>query len=891
MKSIKYVVFVLLFSCLSYANNYDTVVNSFLQYQSCSKQIKSVETIQKENTAVGYVYSLTDGGYVIVAVSKELSPVLSYSFKSDFINLPTPYKEFLINQLYITKSSKVLAKQLNTTALSSRWSFLEQYVQTDEKVLKKYIPNTNLLTTTWNQNYPYNKYFPKVNNELTLAGCVQVAMAQVMKYHAYPLKGKGVAVSTQAQNGVEDLKSVFNRYYNWDNMPDNITAIKSYQEDEIAFLMRDMAVLNKADLGVDETGATANTNGLVENFGYSNTISSIENISADGSSNYQEFVAILKSQVDNELPVLFSIPGHMVVADGYRDDSTGNWVHLNMGWGGVDNTFYNLDNYIYTSGAAYPSVYSMIYNIKPCSESNGDCYKNLETNDNDAVENSGVFNIQGVFDNISDNDIYELYLNGTTTFSGTRGYSNQAFYINVYDINGTEIGSFGDTNSINLNAGLCKVEISMCSTSGYCYDDTDPNYSQYTVNIDSNSLTQTQINDIEQSIQKPPVIDQQFDIKLINGEEKILVNGYDENSEDNISFDVQVNNTNVNGMFTNNILTLVPNVTSGHSKVKVILSAGTDEVNKEFDLFVTDEKIYYGKEFSISSVFDDQYELESHSMILEGACTISGMQDGYDGQYFYTSLLNNSGSALSMIGIGDITTSSSTVLDRYTIQASLKNYDTGYYYSYDPSHSSYTLSVLCPNTQNSLTQLSDKLTISLDESSFDTANDTPLTNIDENTTVKDQLVLQNGWNLLSANIELSDLATVKTAWQYENGTWSAYSPDIQISTLIQNSQSVEILEYIKNNNGTWIETIEDNISIDIVSNSMDTNTTFDDQWTLAGSANDINVSDIECLNGKELISIWKYSQGWLLHTSLNADHNYTTFDTIKANDGFWVNCE
>lgn len=50
-----------------------------------------------------------------------------------------------------------------------------------------------LLTTIWNQDAPYNALCPKN----TLAGCVAIAMAQIMRYHKHP-------------SG-----------YNWNNMPDN----------------------------------------------------------------------------------------------------------------------------------------------------------------------------------------------------------------------------------------------------------------------------------------------------------------------------------------------------------------------------------------------------------------------------------------------------------------------------------------------------------------------------------------------------------------------------------------------------------------------------------------------------------------------------------------------
>ena len=44
-----------------------------------------------------------------------------------------------------------------------------------------------LIQTTWSQTSPYNDQCP----DNMLAGCVAIAMAQVMNYHKYPLHGQG----------------------------------------------------------------------------------------------------------------------------------------------------------------------------------------------------------------------------------------------------------------------------------------------------------------------------------------------------------------------------------------------------------------------------------------------------------------------------------------------------------------------------------------------------------------------------------------------------------------------------------------------------------------------------------------------------------------------------
>ena len=43
----------------------------------------------------------------------------------------------------------------------------------------------------WNQDTPYNNMCPTSSGTRCMTGCVATAMARVMKYHNYPLSGKG----------------------------------------------------------------------------------------------------------------------------------------------------------------------------------------------------------------------------------------------------------------------------------------------------------------------------------------------------------------------------------------------------------------------------------------------------------------------------------------------------------------------------------------------------------------------------------------------------------------------------------------------------------------------------------------------------------------------------
>jgi hypothetical protein len=76
--------------------------------------------------------------------------------------------------------------------------------------------------------------------------------------------------------------------------------------------------------------------------------------------------AMINPNLDAALPVALSIQrsggGHVVLADGYGYASSTLYHHINVGWGGSDNAWYDLPT-IDTSSHTYTSVSGCIYNL------------------------------------------------------------------------------------------------------------------------------------------------------------------------------------------------------------------------------------------------------------------------------------------------------------------------------------------------------------------------------------------------------------------------------------------------------------------------------------------------------------------------------------------------
>ena len=89
-----------------------------------------------------------------------------------------------------------------------------------------------LLRTTWGQDAPFNLHCPEKPNEQgdmqhCRVGCVACAMAQVMRYHAFPAVGIG-----QGQNMFNTaLKANFGEtWYDWEHMRESYSG--SYTDEE-----------------------------------------------------------------------------------------------------------------------------------------------------------------------------------------------------------------------------------------------------------------------------------------------------------------------------------------------------------------------------------------------------------------------------------------------------------------------------------------------------------------------------------------------------------------------------------------------------------------------------------------------------------------------------------
>ena len=200
----------------------------FLTLKSPAKMAKAGSRINiTENNPQYYIYTPTDNcGFVIVSGDDELAPIVGYStgtFNKDS-EMPAALVEWLNEySRYVddVRAGKVAPAQKSTKAGKSAVA--------------------PMLQTTWDQSAPYNNMCPEMNGQKTPTGCTATAMAQIMKFHEWPITPIKAISWTSNITGKKETIDLTKRTYNWDNMlPHYRSGYTAEQAKEVAQLMVDV---------------------------------------------------------------------------------------------------------------------------------------------------------------------------------------------------------------------------------------------------------------------------------------------------------------------------------------------------------------------------------------------------------------------------------------------------------------------------------------------------------------------------------------------------------------------------------------------------------------------------------------------------------------------------
>ena len=315
--------------------------------------IQSVHTEKDTQHTYYYVFHFNPAGFVIVPADDCLVPVLGYSFDHNYVAENQPPNVQWWFQQY---KDQVIHARINSLQAemktAEKW---EHYLDEDFRYLPAKTTTREvapLLTTLWDQGWPYNYYCPATptggSGGHVIAGCQATAIAQILFYWGWPEHGQGYTEYIPALNPQYGLQvaDYENTFYRFDEMVDSPVTPNT----AIAELIYHVAV-------------NFHTN-------FSPNISMVDSIfilnhqaAADSTAfhfkllptffHYRDSMPeenwknLMLEMLDASAPIFYAgysnypIIGHFFVCDGYQSD---DYFHFNMGWSGSSNGYYHLNN-------------------------------------------------------------------------------------------------------------------------------------------------------------------------------------------------------------------------------------------------------------------------------------------------------------------------------------------------------------------------------------------------------------------------------------------------------------------------------------------------------------------------------------------------------------------
>ena len=319
-----------------------------------------------------YLFQPTLGnGFVIVAADDAVRPVLAYSFhnralRGDSVGSNMAWwLDGWQQQITTVRTTGLKA----TASTAYEWQLLDSDPSDDPDPITVVEP---MVTTQWDQDEPYNDSCPSRSSWgwtwRAATGCVATAMAQVMRYWEWPVRGTGThsyysyPESGYGQGYGTQTANFGATVYDWDNMPNRLTSVSSDAEiAAVATLMYHCGVATDMIYGSAYEGGSGtfihnipllsyghSLNGMINYFGYSSQARGVDREKYDDST----WTAMVRGEIDAARPIIYAggdetSGGHCFVCSGY--DAQGRY-HFNWGWSGDGDGYYTLDNLAPGSG-------------------------------------------------------------------------------------------------------------------------------------------------------------------------------------------------------------------------------------------------------------------------------------------------------------------------------------------------------------------------------------------------------------------------------------------------------------------------------------------------------------------------------------------------------------
>lgn len=404
-------------------------------------------TVKSGTKSLYYVFDKGgDNGFVIVSADDRAKTILGYSDSGhfDFSALPANMKEWLAG--YEAEISNLPDTVIPTV------SFSEAVVSKlkAEKTAAFLTSVSPLLgNIKWNQGAPYNNLCPiidSIKGTRAVTGCVATGMAQVMRYHKWPVQGVGSNSYTTSTLKIPLSLDFSKTTFDWDNMSETYSSTSTaVQNNAVATLMYNCGVGVNMNYNTSSGASTPNMAiALKTNFGYD---ANLQHYSRNYY-NRPEWINLLKTELNASRPILYrgntNDSGHLFVCDGY---DTNDLFHFNWGWGGTSNGYFQVsaldpsEQGIGSSVGGYNGYQAIVAGVQKPNAASIPVYliytNKALTTTTDSVARAASFTITA-------NQTYNL---GVNTFSGYIGIAlyNSAGFVQVL--------SYSTVSALNANYG------------------------------------------------------------------------------------------------------------------------------------------------------------------------------------------------------------------------------------------------------------------------------------------------------------------------------------------------------------------------------------------------------------------------------------------------------
>ncbi len=328
-----------------------------------------IKLSDKEYKIAFWIWNVKGKGFIITSAVKNVKPVLAYSFENSYSDDIPPNTMDMLNYYKKVISYAYKNNVKASDEITRQWEWYENATPQDieKSVATKSIKAVDpLLLTTWGQGKYYNTSCPEDPDGIdghVVVGCVALSTSMVMKYYNFPDVGQGSKTSYNSSNGGYGTFTIdFSQHeYHFENMPLDASRYNS----DLADLLFHVGVAVNMYWGPDGSGTYTEfiPGALRDYFRYSSDVTLVQR--SDYSTT--DWIALLQNQLDNKWPMVYSGQsdqggGHAWNCDGYQD----TYFHMNWGWDGAYNGFYDLDD-LSAGGYDFTSDFKAVINIYPPS--------------------------------------------------------------------------------------------------------------------------------------------------------------------------------------------------------------------------------------------------------------------------------------------------------------------------------------------------------------------------------------------------------------------------------------------------------------------------------------------------------------------------------------------